>query len=233
MKKYNRLKQFYEEKEFDTKDFIIPKDFPKDIPEKAYYDYIKLFHNGDNSLWDLEDFNDRYFGEFPFDDPSSTENLVKKYYNTMVGASPSYYAENILRSINLSDLGLDLCFKYKILTDKDISQFKSPPEINKNLFGIEDNNKTLKNKVIEFLKEEAPLDVYSRDFDLIGLGYLETLSELTNTPIWGVIFKTQDMNSIIYLDYGEEVERLVGYGGILISEDDDIFPSDSVFLKYK
>ena len=47
MKKYNRLKQFYEEKEFDTKDSVIPKDFPKETPERAYYDYITISPNVD------------------------------------------------------------------------------------------------------------------------------------------------------------------------------------------
>ena len=78
MRKYSRLKE-------KTTDFIgdddknveleLPSDFPDWAPKEAYEAYIEGYCDGDESLWNVREFDEKYEGHY-----ESMGDFVKEYY---------------------------------------------------------------------------------------------------------------------------------------------------------
>lgn len=144
MKKYSRLREAYYETDFiddeDSRVFAngVPKDFPNDVPEGAYFAFLDCFCDGDESKWDSEDFLEHYEGHW-----ESLESFMEYYfreidtlYNVWNENNDKIFEEDdFYKCVDLVSLGNFAKKRYEE-DIKDYLSWRDPPEDKEEAFYV-------------------------------------------------------------------------------------------------
>lgn len=215
MRRYSHLKEktidFIGDEDRNV-EFEVPSDFPNGVPEEAYEAYIEGYCDGEESQWDVENFEDSYEGYY-----ESMEDFVKFFYEYIsVPVRETYISiwdDPFFNCVNLHTLGQEI---YNLYEDYLITLYEeyNPEDIGYDASAfIGDNDESTtsfldslserERRILEYIGKNAE-DEY--DYEGIAKGYIEAISELEDTSFRSVVLDFP--NSSSFIDYREGVRDL-------------------------
>ena len=199
MRKYNRLKERYYETDFindeDSKVFAngVPKDFPNDVPEGAYFAFLDCFCEGDESKWDFEDFFEHYEGYW-----ESLENFMEYYFRTIDTSyngwneddDKVFEEDDFYRCVDFVSLGNFAKKRYEEGI-KDYLSWDDLPEDKEEAF------------YVKFLSNNVNV-LYSSPYKW-AIAYIKAIAKREYLCYRDVVRSIDDRRHILHWDWGEDI----------------------------
>ena len=204
MRKYSHLKE-------KTTEFIgdddknveleFPSDFPDWAPKEAYEAYIEGYCDGDESLWNAREFDDKYEGHY-----ESMEDFVKEHYEdeeVFTDTYSSIWKDPFFDCVDLYTMGMRVYSIYKADLDALYEEYYNEDGYDASAFiGDDDESPTSfldslserERKILDYIGNTA-----EDEWDYKGMaeGYIKAISELDDVSFRYVVFNFPNSSSLI------------------------------------
>ena len=209
MRKYSYLKE-------KTTDFIgdddrnveleVPSDFPDWAPKEAYEAYIEGYCDGDESLWNAREFDEKYEGYY-----ESMEDFVKEYYENEEVFTDTYssiWEDPFFDCVDLNIMGRRIYHIYEADLNALFEEYNNDDGYDASSFiGDDDESPTSfldslserEKKILDYIGNTAE-DEW--DYDGMAEGYIKAISELDDISFRDVVFNFPNSSSLINYRYG-------------------------------
>ena len=199
-----------------------PKDFPEGEPKEAYQAYIDACCDGHEEYWNVEDFENKYFGFY-----DSMEEFVETQFLDWEVDKDTYtsvYEDPFFECVNLYTFGRDIYLHY----ESDLETFfqEEDEDTDASEF-IGDYDEIIDPKEQFSEREKAILQGIGnnmeddRDYEGAAVGYIQAVSEFDEIPFREVILDLDNYSK--YTDFKEGINYFFGYNSDYVYEKGYVF----------